>query len=130
MATRAEYATRPRERIAGVLRGARRFFSAAEVHRELEAQKVRVALSTVYRTLEHLREKGEATIRVDDAGEATYMFCEPAEHHHHAICNGCGRVEDVNCSAVEQFAESLRAMHGFHLDAHTMEFYGRCAACR
>ena len=130
MASRAEYATRPREQIAAVLRSARRFFSAAEVHRELETQKVRVALSTVYRTLEHLRDKGEATSRVDDAGEATYMFCEPAEHHHHAICNNCGRVEDVNCSAVEQFAESLRALNGFQLDAHTMEFYGRCAACR
>ncbi len=130
MATRAEYATRPRERIAAVLRSARRFFSAAEVHRELEAQKVRVALSTVYRTLEHLREKGDATVRVDDSGEATYMFCEPAQHHHHAICNSCGRVEDVDCSAVDAFAESLRALHGFKLDSHTMEFYGRCASCR
>ena len=36
------------------------------------------------------------------------MLCEPARHHHHAICATCGRVEDVDCAAMEQFAESLR----------------------
>ena len=130
MATRSEYATRPRERIAAVLQGARRFFSAAEVHRELEDRSAPVALSTVYRTLERFREKGEATSRLDETGEATYMWCEPTTHHHHAICNVCGRVEDVDCGAVEQFAETLRTFNGFTIDSHAMEFYGRCSSCR
>ena len=41
------------------------------------------------------------------------MLCEPARHHHHAICRSCGRVEDVDCGAMEQFAEALRSLHGF-----------------
>ena len=130
MGTRADYATRPRERIFAILRGSRRFFSAAEVHRALEQQQAKVALSTVYRTLEHLREKGEATSRVDGEGEATYMLCEPEHHHHHAICKTCGRVEDVDCAAMEQFADALRSSHGFELDDHAMEFYGRCSGCK
>lgn len=129
MTIRAEYSTRPRERIAAVLRGDRRFFTAAEVHRALDAQAVHVSLSTVYRTLEHLRDKGDATVRVDDAGESSFMHCEPEHHHHHAICSSCGRVEDVACAAMEQFAQTLRALHGFHLHAHRMEFFGRCASC-
>ncbi len=127
---RADYATRPREEIASVLKIERRFLSAAEVHRALEARKAKVSLSTVYRTLEHLLTKGDATERIDEAGESTYMFCEPAHHHHHAICRQCGAVEDVDCSAIEQFAESLRTIHGFELDGHTMEFAGRCRKCR
>lgn len=130
MGSRSEYSTRPRERISAILDGARRFFSAAEVHRALQDQHANVALSTVYRTLEHLREKGEATTRLDESGEATYMACRPAHHHHHAICNRCGRVEDVDCGAIEQFAETLRTFHGFELDDHRMEFYGRCSACK
>lgn len=129
MGSRTTYATRPREHISSILRGERRFFSAAEVHRALTQRHARVALSTVYRTLERLREKGEATSRVAEDGEATYMLCEPAHHHHHAICKSCGRVEDVDCAAVEQFAETLRTYHGFELHAHAMEFYGRCSAC-
>lgn len=130
MGIRADYVTRPRELIAGILRRERRFLSAAEVHRCLAATRAKVSLSTVYRTLEHLQQKGEITARVDPQGETAYMLCAPERHHHHAICQTCGRVEDVDCTAVEQFAESLRAANGFALDGHALEFFGRCRACR
>jgi Fur family ferric uptake transcriptional regulator len=130
MGTRASYSTRPRELIAGVLEGARRFLTAADIHRALEEQDAKVSLSTVYRTLEYLLAKGDVTVRADEAGESSYMLCEPQHHHHHAICSVCGRVEDVDCSAFDQFAEELRAKHGFTLDNHQMEFIGRCRACR
>ena len=130
MGTRADYVTRPRELVAAILRGAKRFISAAEIHRTLATESSRVSLATVYRTLEHLREKGEAEVRIDDAGEATYMVCEPQHHHHHAICSKCGRVVNVECDAMDRFAEALRETHAFELDAHKMEFSGRCKECR
>jgi Fur family ferric uptake transcriptional regulator len=77
-----------------------------------------------------LHAKGDLTARADAEGEATYMLCEPARHHHHAICASCGRVEDVDCAATDQFAESLRKRHGFELDDHALEFFGRCRSCR
>jgi len=127
---RADYVTRPREAVAEVLRAERRFFSANEIHRALSRRDAKVSLSTVYRTLEYLYAKGDATVRRDDSGESTYMHCVPEHHHHHAICQRCGRVEDVDCDAIERFAESLRSIHGFELDGHRMEFLGRCRACR
>lgn len=130
MGTRAEYVTRPREWIASILSREPRFLSAAEIYERLKSAGARVSLSTVYRTLDHLQSKGDVTARADAEGEATYMLCEPERHHHHAICGACGRVEDVDCAAMEQFAESLRALHGFELDGHAMEFFGRCRACR
>jgi Fur family transcriptional regulator, ferric uptake regulator len=130
MAARSNYMTRPREQIASILRARKRFISAAEIHRALETAKAKVSLSTVYRTLERLLSKGDVTVRVDPAGESTYMLCEPEHHHHHAICRNCGKVEDVDCTAIEQFSDSMRTLHGFELDDHTMEFFGRCKACR
>jgi Fur family transcriptional regulator, ferric uptake regulator len=130
MGARSNYVTRPREQIASILRAHKRFISAAEIHRALEIDKAKVSLSTVYRTLEHLLSKGDVTARVDPAGESTYMLCEPEHQHHHAICRVCGKVEDVDCTAIEQFTDSMRALHGFELDDHTMEFFGRCKACR
>lgn len=130
MGTRADYVTRPRESIATILRGEPRFFSAAEIHRRLKAAGANVALSTIYRTLERLLVKGDVTARADAEGESQYMLCNPSAHHHHAICRACGRVEDVDCAAMEQFTESLRALHGFELDGHAIEFTGRCRACR
>lgn len=122
--------TRPRGWIASILAREPRFLSAAQIHQRLEGSGARVSLSTVYRTLDHLQAKGDVTARPDAQGEATYMLCEPARHHHHAICRSCGRVEDVDCAAMEQFADSLRALHGFQLDGHAMEFFGKCCACR
>jgi Fur family transcriptional regulator, ferric uptake regulator len=130
MVARTEYVTRAREQIAGILRREQRFLSAAEIHQLLERSGARVALSTVYRNLEHLQNKGEITARTEADGETRYMPCEPTRHHHHAICSACGRVVDVDCTAVEQFAQSLRTIQGFELDGHAMEFFGRCKSCR
>jgi Fur family ferric uptake transcriptional regulator len=129
MGVRADYVTRPREMIGTILQREPRFLSAATIHERLKRSGARVSLSTIYRTLDRLRAKGEVTERADAEGEATFMLCEPAHHHHHAICGECGRVEDVDCTAMEQFAESLRTLHGFELDGHAMEFFGRCRAC-
>src|SRR5579863_4142327 len=118
MGVRADYVTRPREWIASILSRDQRFLSAAEIHRALKRAGARVSLSTVYRTLDRLNSKGEVTARADSEGEVSYMLCAPTRHHHHAICVRCGRVEDVDCSAMEQFADSLRKLHGFELNGH------------
>lgn len=126
---RTQYSTRPREQIAEILRRERRYLSAAEIHSLLQQTRAKVSLSTVYRTLDLLETKGEASSRVDDRGEATYVVCAPT-HHHHAICRSCGKVEELDCDALERIAGELRSHHGFELDDHEMEFYGTCAACR
>ena len=130
MAARSAYVTRAREQIAAVLRRERRFLSASEIYALLERGGAKVALSTVYRNLEHLQGKGELTARSEPDGETRYMPCEPEHHHHHAICRTCGKVEDVDCTAVEQFTESLRVSSGFRIDDHAMEFFGKCRTCQ
>ena len=125
---RAQYSTRSREQIAQILRSQHRYLSAAEVFGLLKKRGGKASLSTVYRTLDLMQSKGEASVRTDERGEASYVFCEP-EHHHHAICRGCGKVTDITCEVVEALAHELLSHHHFQLDDHEMEFYGRCAAC-
>ena len=129
MGARAEYVTGARKQIADVLRREKRFLTAAEIHHRLERGKAKVSLSTVYRTLDRLQQKGEVTQRNDADGEGAFMLCEPGHHHHHAICSKCGRVEDVDCTAVDRFADALRAQNGFEINGHAMEFFGTCKAC-
>ncbi|HUY11932.1 MAG TPA: transcriptional repressor [Candidatus Dormibacteraeota bacterium] len=124
-----EYATRPREAIAQILQGEPRFLSAAQVCARLVAAGHRVSRATVYRTLERLAAKGEASLRVGARGEATFIHCEPEGHHHHAICRLCGRVEEVACGTLDAFVDRLHAINGFTLDEHALEFYGRCRSC-
>lgn len=126
---RTEYSTRPREQIGAILRREQRYLSAGDIYALLKKSRAKVSLSTVYRTLDHLQAKGEASMRVDEHGEATYVSCA-STHHHHAICRQCGKVEDIDCQAIEELIAELRSHHGFELDEHEMEFFGRCATCR
>ena len=123
------YSTRSRTEIEDLLRDESRYLSAAAIHRTLALRGVDVALSTVYRTLDLLTERGVVSSRTDDHGECTYVYCH-VDHHHHAICRRCGRVEDVDCGATTKVAATLRRRHAFRLDDHSVEFYGLCWQCQ
>jgi Fur family ferric uptake transcriptional regulator len=126
---RAQYSTKPREQVSAILKREQRYLSAAEIHGLLRKSRQNVSLSTVYRTLDLLAGKGEASARVDDRGETTYVVCDQT-HHHHAVCRKCGKVQDVSCEAIESVASALRAHHGFNLADHEMQFFGTCGACK
>ncbi|MCA9849835.1 MAG: transcriptional repressor, partial [Dehalococcoidia bacterium] len=54
----------------------------------------------------------------------------PEEHHHHALCVECGSVEDFSSPALESVLREVEEATGFSVEAHRLELYGRCAACR
>ncbi|MDQ6930972.1 MAG: transcriptional repressor [Candidatus Eremiobacteraeota bacterium] len=123
------YATRSRSAISQLLAREQRYLSAAAIHRMLKARKVPVSLATVYRTLDLLVSTGSVSARTEDGGESTFVYCT-GRHHHHAICNRCGRVEEIGCAPVTPIAKELMTQYSFELGAHSMEFYGKCARCR
>lgn len=123
------YATRSRGAIVELLKQEQRYLSAAAVHRMLKARGVPASLATVYRTLDFLVANNIASSRADDGGETTFVYCN-TEHHHHAICNTCGRVEEIGCAPITSITNALRNEHAFELNAHAMEFYGTCSQCR
>jgi len=122
------YTTRTRERVVEVLREEKRYLTAHAIYDLLVDRGISISLSTVYRTLELLVELGVAATRSEESGEIAYVFCT-IQHHHHAICRSCGRVEEVGCGLLERFAKDLRTGQGFELEDHSIELYGRCAAC-
>jgi Fur family ferric uptake transcriptional regulator len=126
---RSPYSTTTRRAIVDALLSQRRYLTANELFRVLKDRRPKLALSTVYRTLELLERMGTVSSRTDAAGETAYVYCSGA-HHHHAICRVCGEVAEVDCGAMEQFRSALLTEQSFALDDHAIEFYGRCARCR
>ncbi|GAC1300333.1 MAG: hypothetical protein NVSMB19_06730 [Vulcanimicrobiaceae bacterium] len=88
----------------------------------------KLAVSTVYRTLELLTEIGTVSRRTVDKGGSEYLYCGDV-HHHHAVCRDCGRVDDVECRAMDGVRSELLRSCSFVLDDHEITFYGRCSAC-
>ena len=102
---------------------------AAEQHQSLEEIRARcreVGLVTIYRTLDLLCEI-RAVRRLDFGDGSRYELA--ADHHHHLICEECGTVVEF-----EECPIDLRALpapgNGFEVSSHSVEVYGRCAACR
>ncbi|MER5882333.1 transcriptional repressor [Streptomyces sp. NPDC001941] len=121
--------TRQRAAVSAALSEVDEFRSAQELHDMLKHQGASVGLTTVYRTLQSLADAGEVDVLRTSDGEAVYRRCSSGEHHHHLVCRACGKAVEVEGPAVEQWAESVAAQHGFVNVAHTVEIFGTCAEC-
>ena len=122
-------ATRQRAAVAEALARAERFRSAQQLHDDLRQGGTSVGLTTVYRHLQALAEAGAVDVLRSDDGEARYRACGTEEHHHHLVCRGCGRSVEVAGPAVERWATSVAAEHGFSDVTHTLEVFGLCGSC-
>jgi Fur family transcriptional regulator, ferric uptake regulator len=85
---------------------------------------------TVYRTVYALKSKG--IIRQVDLrhNHAHYELTGKTEHHH-LVCTGCGKIEDVEeCDVELIYGRVIEKSRGFGAIAeHALEFYGTCKAC-
>ena len=102
---------------------------------EILDQAPGLAQSSVYRNLSVLEKAGVVQRIVTTDEWARYELAEElTEHHHHLICESCGRVEDFTVSAalehsIDDALSAVAATAGFALDHHRLDLVGRCRAC-
>lgn len=105
------------------------FRTAQDVHSALLIQGETIGLATVYRRLQTMAQTGEVdAIRTAD-GALAYRNCQAADHHHHLICRGCGKTQEVALHGVEQMLSDAAAEYSFHELDHEIELFGLCADC-
>lgn len=112
------------------LRKTQDFISAQDLHKQLQAQGLNIGLATVYRHLNALAAAGHAdTLRM--GGEQLFRDCaeRAPEHHHHLVCEHCGKTIDIELPEEQWFAQ-VAASHGFEVHSHIVEIFGLCADCR
>lgn len=102
--------------------------AAQDLHARLRARGSRTGLATVYRTLRALAADGALDVLRDDPDRARYRLCS-AEHHHHLVCEECGRVVEIPECEVDGWAEKVARAHGFRVRAHRAEISGICRTC-
>jgi Fur family transcriptional regulator, ferric uptake regulator len=133
LADRGFRLTAPRRAVVNVLVDEASPLSVAEIHARL--RKKRVNLVSVYRTMHLLRTLG--ILQVADTSKGIQRF-ELAEaftgHHHHLICQSCGRVQDLDgCVLAEKSLMALnsqvRRVQKFRVTAHDLKLFGLCRDC-
>lgn len=97
-----------------------------------EAKKVNPAINatTIYRNLELLDELNLIyTQNAKDGCKLYKLVCHTA-HHHHLICQKCGKMLPIDYCPIAPQLEVMVAEHGFTLEGHHLELYGVCADCQ
>lgn len=51
-------------------------------------------------------------------------------HHHHALCQSCGKTVDIASKDLESVLAELGKRHQFLTISHTVELLGYCVACQ
>ncbi len=117
--------TAQRRRIAAAV--PERAFTVAELAEAVASVDPAIGLATVYRAVGAMERSGWLTRVGDASGTTLYARCHESEHHHHAVCTRCGRVEHTPCPVAA--APGISAPSGFRVTSHELTLYGLCETC-
>lgn len=93
-----------------------------------------IGIATIYRTVQVLQELqiidkvsfGDGYARYELGGNHN----EDRHRHHHAICQGCGRILSFEVDLLDNLERVLFERNGFQVVDHDVTFYGICRICR
>jgi Fur family transcriptional regulator, ferric uptake regulator len=104
--------------------------TAQEIFDGLRTEGRTVGIASVYRVLDLLGERG--FVQRIDVGAGMARF-EPVhssgEHHHHLVCEDCGKVEAFADEGLERALHKVEGRTGYSVAGHDVVLRGACADC-
>jgi Fur family ferric uptake transcriptional regulator len=119
-----------REQVLALLERQHCCLSAQEIHDRLRESGGRAAgLASVYRALEVLTSL-RLVHRLDVDGTACFEPADPTgDHHHHAICELCGKRDVFADAELERLIDGVAARLGYTIGGHDVVLRGSCPDC-
>lgn len=103
--------------------------STEELYLRLRKKHPGIGYATVHRSLKLFAECGIAEERNFGDGQTRYESSSQEEHHDHLVCRTCGAIIEFEDPRIEQLQQEVAARHGFVIESHRLELYGRCGQC-
>lgn len=104
--------------------------SAVEIEQALLQRKREVSRASVYRVMEELEEIG--LVQRVEIGQGMVRY-EPVRHgpghHHHIVCDRCGRLEPFTDDALERAIRRVAERLPHEVSEHEIVIHGACASC-
>ena len=102
--------------------------SAEEIFAQVIDKYPYVNISTVYRTLDLL--KNLEMVTETDMGEGRVRYHSSNKgHHHHLVCQECGQIIDLDEAVLSPLKDRLRLDYRFEADLKHLAIFGRCQRC-
>jgi Fur family ferric uptake transcriptional regulator len=115
--------------ILSAIHGSDHHISAEEIYEQVHGKYPHVNISTVYRTLELLKELGLVTETDLGGGKLRYHSVENG-HHHHLICRKCGRIVELDEAVLKPVEGTILRKYGFKPDLSHLAVFGHCLECQ
>ncbi|WP_062226541.1 Fur family transcriptional regulator [Aureimonas frigidaquae] len=116
--------TRPRKVILSILSGHTDHPDALEIYRRAAAIDPAISLSTVYRTMKLLEEKGAIHRHAFEGGPSRFEQAA-GQHHDHLIDMDTGQVVEFHSERIEALQQEIAERLGYEIVFHRLELYGR-----
>ena len=104
--------------------------SAIEIQQALSDRKRDVSRASVYRVMEELEAIG--LLQRVEIGQGIVRY-EPVRHgpghHHHLVCDRCGRLEPFTDDGLERAIRRLSDRLPLRVSEHEIVIHGACEAC-
>ena len=102
--------------------------TASELIEELRTSHPFIDASTIYRTLNVLKQMRLISETDMGGGEYQFEWITPVRHHH-LICRTCDRVVLLDHKHLEALGGRVREEHGFEADIDHLALFGTCREC-
>jgi Fur family ferric uptake transcriptional regulator len=104
--------------------------SAVDIEDALRAEGRRVARASIYRVLELLLEHDLVErVEVGDGVSRFERMLPSGEHHHHLVCDRCGRLVAFDDPALERAIHRVSSRLGARVNRHEVVLRGSCDEC-
>ena len=102
--------------------------TAESIINHVHSKFPQVNKSTIYRTLD-LLEKNDCVFKSKSQDKTIYHHAEEG-HHHHLICNRCGKTFDYDEDVLLPVRKKLEKTLGFQINFNHLIMNGLCKECR
>lgn len=103
--------------------------SAEEICTRVRQSYPYVNISTVYRTLDTLRELGLVTSADLGGGSVRYHWADKGRHHH-LVCQRCGKMLDLDEELTKELELAIEQRYAFRANLTHLTIFGICQNCR
>jgi Fe2+ or Zn2+ uptake regulation protein len=119
--------TKQRQTVLRVIRESDKHLTANEVFDDARRLMPCISFATVYNSLNYLKKEG--LIGEIKFGTNANLYDRNLTRHDHALCNGCGKLVDLELSIPKKLLEEAAARSKFVPDTIELTLRGLCPEC-
>jgi len=101
--------------------------SAELIHKVIRKKYPMVSLSTIYKTLDLLKEK-KLVNEIEVEGEA--RFDAHTDDHINLVCMNCGKIDDVDDDSLREIQTKAARKSKYLIVKGSFELFGYCNSCK